>query len=372
VIGATDFQSAVQQWYTYDDTPGDVTMANFSIARDLGPNGLIPYIKAAREAGGQFVLEAPMDYPPDWMLLDVNVRELQQLNPIYYDALALYYLKYTQAYERNGVHIDYLSPFNEPFIYTQISFTEIGDLIRNHVGPLFASEHATTKIMLGEAGTREFALTSYPRLMDDPGTRKYISAMAYHGYNTYVGDPTYDKLVQLHQLYPDVHLWMTEICCHVFEGHFGVYYGFEEGVWWGDRIVSDLESGASAWIYWNMILNENGGPWLVSPVHIDGDYNQQEPMIIINSVDHSVYYTGLYYYLAHFSKFVRPRAVRISTDGLAVEGVRVISFRNADGTLVSELLNNQSADRDVQLNWRDRSLSLTLPAISITTLTWRE
>jgi glucosylceramidase len=372
VIGGTDFQSAIQQWYSYDDTEGDVTMANFSIARDLAPNGLISYIKAARAAGGQFVLEAPMDYPPDWMLYDVNVRELQDVNPVYYDALALYYLKYTQEYERNGIHIDYLSPFNEPYIYTQISIDEIQDLIRDHLGPLFEKEHATTKILLGESVTREFARISYPALMDDPRTRKYISAMAYHGYNTSPGEPTYDLLTELHQMYPDVHLWMTEICCHVFEDHAGVFYGFEQGAWWGDRIVSDLESGASAWIYWNMILNENGGPWLVSSIHSDAPGNRQEPMIIINSVDHSVYYTGLYYYLAHFSKFVRPGAVRISTDGSTVDGLRVISFRNSDGTLVSELLNSQGADLNLQLSWRNRSLSLTLPAISITTLTWRE
>ena len=40
VIAGTDFMSA-GPWYTYDDTPGDVELKHFSIARDLGPNGLI-------------------------------------------------------------------------------------------------------------------------------------------------------------------------------------------------------------------------------------------------------------------------------------------------------------------------------------------
>ena len=59
VIAATDFMSA-GPWYTYDDTPGDVDLKHFSIQRDLGPNGLITYIKRARKYGS-FVFQAPMD-----------------------------------------------------------------------------------------------------------------------------------------------------------------------------------------------------------------------------------------------------------------------------------------------------------------------
>lgn len=70
VIGATDFMAA-GPWYSYDDHPGDTAMQRFSIQRDLGPNGLIPYIRRARRHG-QFVLQAPMDYPPDWMLFDLK------------------------------------------------------------------------------------------------------------------------------------------------------------------------------------------------------------------------------------------------------------------------------------------------------------
>ncbi len=77
VIASTDFMSA-GPFYSYDDVRGDVAMTHFSIARDLGPNGLITFIKLARRYGN-FVLQAPMDYPPDWMLFDVNKN--QDVNP---------------------------------------------------------------------------------------------------------------------------------------------------------------------------------------------------------------------------------------------------------------------------------------------------
>ncbi len=132
-IAGTDFQSA-GPYYTYDETPGDAGMKHFSIARDLGPNGLISFIQAAQRYGA-FALQSPMDYPPDWMLKDV--RKNQDVNPKYYDALALYYLRLRPEVQKQGVHIDYVSLFNEPGVYTKIPYTEIRDLLKNHVGPLF-------------------------------------------------------------------------------------------------------------------------------------------------------------------------------------------------------------------------------------------
>ena len=64
-IAACDFASA-GGWYTYNDTPGDTAMTNFSIKRDLEPNGLITFIKAA-EKYNKFEIQSPMDFAPDWM-----------------------------------------------------------------------------------------------------------------------------------------------------------------------------------------------------------------------------------------------------------------------------------------------------------------
>ena len=100
-IAGTDFMSA-GPYYTYDDTPGDVDMRHFSIQRDLGPNGVITYIKRARKYG-KFVLQSPMDYPPDWMLIDVEKH--QDVDPKYYDALARYYLRYLQEYQKQGAFL---------------------------------------------------------------------------------------------------------------------------------------------------------------------------------------------------------------------------------------------------------------------------
>jgi hypothetical protein len=104
-------------FYSYNDHPGDVAMKLFSIQRDLAPNGLIPFIRRARRYG-RFALQAPMDYPPDWMLLDIKNK--QDVDPRYYDALALYYLRYLKEYQKEGKRSDFVSLFNSRN-YTKIA-----------------------------------------------------------------------------------------------------------------------------------------------------------------------------------------------------------------------------------------------------------
>jgi|HubBroStandDraft_6_1064221.scaffolds.fasta_scaffold00044_3 glucosylceramidase len=365
VIASTDFMSA-GPFYSYDDVRGDVAMSHFSIARDLEPNGLITFIKLARRYG-KFVLQAPMDYPPDWMLVDVNKN--QDVNPQYYDALARYYLRYLQEYEKHGVFVDYLSLFNEPDIYTKIPYNEIDVLLKDHVGPLFRKEGIRTRIMLSEAPNREDAARNYPLVLDDPGARQYVAVAPYHGYD----NQDWDKLLNLHRQYPDLPLWMTEVCYAYDAGTPKSMslprFDFEDGDYWGNQIFNDLEVYTSAWIYWNMILDEKGGPWSVSEIHGNPDPNVQHPVVIIDRRSKKVTYTGLYYYLTHFSKFVRPGDIRVKTSG-SLGGVRVMAFKAPDGNIVTELMNSQREDVEMSVKFHDRVLRLKLPAISITTALW--
>lgn len=366
VIGATDFMAA-GPFYTYDDHPGDIQMKLFSIARDLGPNGLIPYIQRARKYG-QFVLQAPMDYPPDWMLMDVQSN--QDVNPRFYDALAQYYLRYVREYEKHGIFIDYVSLFNEPRIYTKIAPQEIRDLLRDHVGPLFAREGVKSTIMPCETNNRARAAEYWPVILNDPKARQFAGAIAYHAY----GYKDFDKITALHRQYPDLKIWMTEVC-HAYETRLVPRsvplprMDYEDGDFWGNQIFNDLESGTSAWIYWNMILDETGGPWLVSEIHHDPDPNEQHPVVVINSKTKQVTYTGLYYYLAHFSKFVRPGAVRVGVTG-AMNGVRCMAFEAKNGRLIAQVLNSRKQRVSTTLKWRDRALNVQLPALSIATYLW--
>ncbi|HVT72081.1 MAG TPA: hypothetical protein VHD61_03020 [Lacunisphaera sp.] len=379
VLGATDFMSA-GPFFSYDDTPGDREMKFFSIGRDLAANGLVPYIKHAQRYGN-FILQATMDYPPDWMLVDVKTN--QDIDPQYYDALALYYLRYVQAYKKEGITIDYLSLFNEPTGYTQIPYARIGELLKKHVGPLFHRSEVATRLILGEHWDRSGAARNYPVVLDDPEASRYLSAIAYHGYdwraqavapipkNGYANDE-FARIAALHKKYRLLPLWMTEVCYWNGGTPWAKplpRYEFADGDFWGNQILNDLEAGAAGWTYWNMILDQNGGPWLVSEVHHDGEQNQQHPVVIIDRETHTVSYTGLYYYLAHFSKFIRPGFVRVDTAG-AMPGVRCATFSGPHGLLVAEILNSNATETEVRLVAGGQTLLLRVPGVSITTCQW--
>jgi len=365
-LAGTDFQSA-GPWFTYDDVPGDVELKNFSVERDFAPNGVGTYILRARKYG-HFALQAPMDYPPDWMLYDV--KKHQDIPPKYYPVLAKYFVKYLEEYKKRGIEIDYLSLFNEPEeVYTKIKYPEIAALIRDHVGPALQRSGLATKLMISEAPERGVAFKRYPAVLDDPAARKFASAIGYHGYDF----KNFDKIAALERKYSDLPFWMDELC-YAYEAGYPKnkklpIYEFNDGDVWGNIIFSDLEAGTSAWLYWNAILDETGGPWAVSPVHGNPDPNVQHPVVIINKATHEITYTGTYWYLAHFSKFVRPGAVRVETTGHA-KGVRVMTFQTPDGGYVVQLLNSRNENTNVHLRSKGKTLHLILPARSITTANW--
>jgi glucosylceramidase len=358
-------------WYTYADKPGDVELASFSIERDLGPNGVATFAKRARRHG-DLRLQAYMDYPPDWMLVD-PVR-FQDVDARYFPVLARYYLRYVEEYAKQGLAIDFLSPFNEPGIYTKIPFWKIRDLVRDHLGPLFERAGVKTKLQTPEFLSRENAYWNAPTVLDDPGARRFLTALAFHGYDEPVADtPWAAAMVALHERYPYLPLWMTEYC-HAYQA--GTprslklpALDFDDGDFWGNRIFTDIEAFSSAWLYWNLVLDERGGPWLVSPVHGNPDGNVQHAVVVVDRKKRAVTWTGTYWYLAHFSRYVRPGAVRVGVAG-RLDGVRALAFEVPDGGTVAQLLNSRSQAARVEVEWKGRTLALDLPARSITTARW--
>ena len=196
-----------------------------------------------------------------------------------------------------------------------------------------------------------------------------MAALPYHGYDM----KNFDQIAALHKLYPELPLWETEVCwCYICGAPKDIAlprYDWEDGDHWGRQIFGDVGAFASAWIYWNMILDEKGGPWMVSPIHQDPDPNVQHPLVVIDRTTHKVTYTAAFYYVEHFSKFVRPGDVRLKTTG-SIEDIQCLAFQSPKGGLVAEILNSRGGDAKVAVESSGRALSVNLPALSITTLAW--
>ena len=373
-IAACDFASA-GPWYSYNDTPNDTTMSHFNIERDLGPNGLIPFIKKA-SGFGKFGIETTMDFAPDWMYFSLKNGE-KHIKPLYYAALAKYYSKYIKAYADNGISLGYLNPFNEPenSWYSNITYKAIGELIKDFIIPQFAADGITTKIQLCETSNRPEAIRKFPVILDDPEIRKYISTLTVHGYDW----DKFSSLTDLHNKYPDLPIWQTEVC-YARVGNLPTneppggpdhlpVFDFSDGEFWGNMIMNDIKNQVSAWIYWNMILDQDGGPWLVSPEHGDPDDNRQHPVVIINRNTLEITFTGLYYYLAHFSRFIRPGAWHIDCTG-GSDKLNFAGFLNSDNSIVLNIINNGN-ETSCKISWNKKMVIQELKSHSITTLKWK-
>jgi glucosylceramidase len=368
-IAACDFASA-GPWYTYNDIPGDTSMEHFTIERDLGPNGLITFIKRASEYG-KFEIEAPMDFAPDWMYFSLKKGE-KHIKPQYYRALARYYSRYLQAYAGKGIAVNYLNLFNEahnPW-YSNVTYETIGILVKDYVVPQLKADGLSTKIQLGETANRPEAIRKFPDALNDPDVKKCIHSLTVHGYDW----DKFSTITELHNKYPDLPIWMTEVC-YVTDKLFppegprkSPVYEFSDGEFWGNMIVNDMKNWISGWVYWNMILDQEGGPWLISVEHGDPDPNQQHPVVIIDRNTKKVTYTGLYYYLAHFSKFVKPGAYRIDCTG-DFPSLNYVGFKNADGSVVLDVINN-GIETECKISWGDKMTLQKFKAHSITTMIW--
>lgn len=373
-VAACDFASA-GPWYSYDSTSDDTLMNRFSIERDLASNGLITFIKQAKKYGN-FQIESPMDFAPDWMYYSLKPGE-KHIKSEYRSALARYYCKYLKMYAAAGVKIDFLNLFNEAdnSWYSNETYKEIGELIRDYVAPRLKADGLNTKIQFGESSSRPEAIKKFPSGLDLPGVKEVVHSLTVHGYDW----NDFTSLTALHNKYPLLPIWMTEVCYAYSPTVNNIppggptempVYGFEDGEFWGNMIVNDMKNWVSGWLYWNMILDETGGPWLVSAEHGDPVKNPQHPVVVINRKTKKVTYTGLYYYLSHFSKFVRPGAYRIYCSAANNPKLNLVAFKNPDGVIVLNVINSGHAE-NFKVEWNHKMIIQKLKSHSITTFLWK-
>lgn len=95
--------------------------------------------------------------------------------------------------------------------------------------------------------------------------------------------------------------WGDEGCTESFNS--SQYNNWGLGEEYVRVMINDFNSGTVGWTDWNILLDETGGPnhvqnFCFAPVHA-------------NTKTGELIYTNSYYYIGHFSKFVRPGAKRI-------------------------------------------------------------
>lgn len=355
-IHSCDFARAS---YTYVEE-GDETLETFDIAPDRARR--IPMIKRAIEtAGGELTTMASPWSAPAYMKGRDTMLRGGKLLPRYRDAWARYFARFIQAYEAEGIPIWGVSVQNEPLatqtwesmIYTA---EDERDFVRDHLGPTLAAAGLGDRKIVVWDHNRDLVTNRAHTILGDPEAAKYVWGVGFHWYETWAGgEPMHGNVAEVKAAYPDVQVLLTEACVEGFERD--RYQHWPNAERYGAAVVGDLNAGAVGWIDWNVLLDETGGPnhvgnFCFAPIHADGG---------------GLVYTPSYYYLGHFSKFIRPGAERVSAVS-SQSKLRTTSFRNPDGSLATVVLNLGDDPVAYRFSVGTREAATTIPPRAIQTL----
>jgi O-glycosyl hydrolase len=350
--------------YTYDDLPGgetDPQMAQFSIDHDKAY--IIPTLKAAIAANPQIKVQGLPWSPPAWMKTNSSTNG-GTLDTANFDALAKYFVRFVQAYEANGIPVNYLSVQNEPLYettgYPTMFMTSLdeGRFISQHLGPALRVQNLrVTPGILGYEHNWDNPL--YPELLlRDPAVRQYLAGVSFH---CYAGNAA-DAQNAVHNADPLMPIWFTECTGGFWATDFGANLSYLVA----HNIVDVTRNWGKSVVLWNMALDPTGGPTVQH-----GCGNCRGVVTIDTSTTPATVSKNVEYYgLGHLSKYVQTGAYRIASNTFGDGNVEDVAFKNPDGSIAVLVLNAATTPNTFTINWHNQNVTYTLPAGAVATFTW--
>ena len=371
--------------YSYSPVEDDMNLEYFTIKEDQ--EDLIPMIKDAMNASkdGFKIIASPWTAAP-WMK-DNNAWLGGKLLPKYYDTWALFFSKYIDAYNNEGINIWGFTVENEPLgnnnNWESMHFTpdEMTNFVQHHLGPRLEKDSQDVKI-LGYDQNREHLKEWVDSMFASEASSNYFDGTAIHWYAS-----TYDvfakDLQYAHFKAPNKYLIQTEACVdsQIPVWKDDAWYWRKEATDWGwdwaqekDKhlhpkyapvnryardIIGCLNNWVDGWVDWNMVLDTQGGPnwfknWCIAPVIVDPKKDE-------------VYFTPLYYTMAHFSKYIRPDATVIGLENSDIE-LQVTAAQNSDGSIAVVVFNEGTTQKSFKLSLGEKESTITISAQAIQTI----
>jgi glucosylceramidase len=351
-VGASDMNDHV---YSYDDLPKgetDVKMEKFSLDPDKAD--VIPVLKEILAIQPKIKILASPWSAPLWMKTS-GVARGGVLKPEYFDAYALYWVKYIEGMKAEGITIDALTVENEPLNEKNTPSmlmleSEQADFIANHLGPAFKKAGIKTKIVLYDHNLDHPA---YPlAILKDKKANKYVDGTGFHLYGG-----TVEAFDQVHDAFPKKNLYFTEQSVNDRRDATAMNIS---------RPVARIVIGATRhWsknvLLWNLAADPQAGPHTneggctgcYGALTIDG-----------NNVTKLV----AYYVIAHASKFVPDGSVRIGSE--PSEALPNVAFRTPQGKTVLLVANTGTAAADFSVRYHGKVLKTSLGAGAVGTYVW--
>ncbi|MGX7690267.1 glycoside hydrolase family 30 protein [Flectobacillus roseus] len=349
-IGASDLSDHV---FTYNDLTGgqtDEKIQKFDLSEEK--KALIPVLKEILAINPAIKILGSPWTPPVWMKTNSNSKG-GSLLPKYYDAYALYFVKYIQSMKKEGINIDAvtiqnepLHPGNNPSLLMQPE--EQGAFIKQSLGKAFKLAKITTKIWLYDHNADR---PDYPiAILNDPEVRQYVDGSAFHLYGGSV-----ENIRQVHEAHPDKNLYFTE-------QWIGAPGNFAGDLAWHTKtlIIGAPRNWCKTVLEWNLAADPQQNP------HTDGGCTECLGALTIDK--NEIKRNPAYYIVAHASKFVRPNAQRIASN--TTMGLQNIAFKTAEGRIVLIVLNESNKPSTFMISHQNKKIQQTLSAGAVATYVW--
>ncbi|MGO4818528.1 glycoside hydrolase family 30 protein [Flavobacterium sp. W22_SRS_FP1] len=359
-IHSCDFSTAS---YTYIEE-GDAELKTFNIEHDRKYR--IPFIKKAIEtAGGRLTMYVSPWSPPAFMKTNNNMLQGGKLKPEFYQSWANYYAKFIKAYEKEGIPIWGLTIQNEPMasqrwescIYTA---EEERDFLKNYLGPTLKNEGFGAKKIIVWDHNRDLLFQRANVILNDPEASKYVWGSGFHWYEDWKnGVPMFDAVKQVQESYPDKNLIFTEGCNEGYDIKRIINEDPKLAERYGKSMINDFNNGTVAWTDWNILLDQTGGPNHVGNLCFSPAHG--------NTKTGELTFTNSYYYIGHFSKFIRPGAKRIASVSSS-NLLLTTAFKNTDGSIVIVAMNQSDNAVNFSLTMQSKTAKLNSLPHSIQTI----
>jgi glucosylceramidase len=360
-IGANDFS---RDWYSYDEMPGDFALEHFSIANDL--DTLVQFIRGAQQYNPKLKLWASPWSPPSWMKVNKHYAEAMsragmppnglrtdqtgsegtdffiQQDP-YLSAYARYFGRFIDEYTKQGISIGMVMPqneFNSAQPFPSCTWTPKGlAKFLSYLGP--EMDRRKVEVFFGTLERADVKLLD--AVMNDASAEKWVKGVGVQ----WAGK---GAVAEIHRQFPALQIYQSEQEC----GDGKNSWAYASYCW--DLIKHYFRSGANAYMYWNLSLQEGG----------ESRWGWRQNSLVTVDVKAKTYtFNPEYHVLKHVSHFVMSGAKRLELDGTQDDS---LAFVNPDDSVVVVMRNQATLPRSVHVTVDGGSVVAVMEPDSLNTI----
>lgn len=347
-IGSSDF--GLNEYCYVEEN--DYDLHTFSIERDK--KYVIPFIKDAISYAKYPIKLFASPWSPPAFMKDTNYRfQGGKLKAEYYELYAEYLIKFVKAYQEEGIFISVMSLQNEAKAKTtweSCQYTAEEEAVFAKVLRKRLNAHGLQLELLCWDHNKERLYERASATFDAAG-----DVLDGVGFHWYTGDH-YGAIDAVRKQYPDKRVLLTEFCRSFSNiDHTTTAYAKEH--------VNVIANGAQGICEWNLILDENGGPYHNRPQNGGCD-----APIRFNTSENTVNFSKIYYDTWMFSHFIQPHANTLYTSSFH-ELVQTCAVKNPDGSIVVTIVNRTGNEYGLlHLRMYGKALEISLPEDAIVTI----